>query len=238
MIQGRSVPFLLGAFLAGILVGWAGATLRRHPEAPLPRPSPSVPPLEREGATAEKAPVASPAPPPQRPIEAPPASVAERSKDVSSASTEWEQKVRSVDRIKDLLDLKIPPGDRSDALRVLMNRARDLLKHEDAQRILLAELPSFSIGEMVRLWDVFWTVDRNSVAGFAPYGSPFARELSRTLAELVSAQSSLELRMIAASMVVQDTRSLNDAELAHLRGLLLADPEPSMRRFADLLPLR
>jgi hypothetical protein len=234
-----SVPGYLLSALLGAVVGWGITALRRPAEVlptPAPRPPvrvepeapPPAPPPERPQPEATEAPTA-PAPAPKASVWGPP------------APPDWQRQLKATQRVKDLLTLAPPPGDaamKRSCFYARDYRARELLKTEAGQAALLADLPALNPQEMVALWDVLWLSDREKAGGFGAYGGAFARSVSQRLAELIPAQSDPALRMLAANMLLPDTRYLSDREVEYLRAFFQASSDPALQRKAQELPPR
>jgi hypothetical protein len=157
------------------------------------------------------------------------------------APPDWQRQLKATQRVKDLLTLALPAGDAAvkRACRYARDyRARELLKTEAGQAALLSDLPALNPQEMVALWDVLWLSDREKADGFGAYGSAFARSVSRRLAELIPAQSDPALRLLSANMLLQDTRSLSDAEVEYLRAFFQASNDAALQRKVQDLPRR
>jgi hypothetical protein len=232
-----SMPGYLLAASLGAVVGWGIATFRRPAEVlPAPKPaarvapetpSPAPEPERPRPATTELPPVAAPAPNATPALPLPP--------------QDWLRQIRSLPRVKDLLSTEPPPGDTSTKRSCLYardQRVRDVLKSEGGQAAFLADLPTLSPKEMVALWDALWLNDREKAQGLGAYGASFARELSRSLVELIPAQADPSLRMLEANTLLQDTRYLSDAEVEYLRAFFQASSDPALQRRAQDLPRR
>jgi hypothetical protein len=233
------LPGYLAAAVLGIAAGWAIGASRRAPEAMAP-PRPAAPVADAAPPPPAPLPPPEPAPAPSE-TPAPSPKAPEAAAKAAVPPPEWYAKIKSLPRVKDLLGLELPPGDaglRQSCFYARNHQIRELLKNDAAQAAFLADLPAMSERELVALWDVFWLSDREKAGGFRQYGPAFARKLSQSLFELVPAQTDRGLRMMAASLLLPDTRYLNDREVEYLRNFFQASGDPFLKRKASDLPDR
>lgn len=153
----------------------------------------------------------------------------------------WVRELKNILRVKDALGLTIPKGDpMGDRLKLhaVLARARELLKDDAAQIAFLSDLPTLNDRELTMLWDVLWLSERDTASGFLPYGAGFARQVSQSLFQQTFTLPEGNRRMMMANLLLPDTRSLSDLEIAQLRTLLESSKDPILRRKITSLPDR
>ncbi len=146
--------------------------------------------------------------------------------------------MKSAVSVAELLAIPLPEGQASEALQYLWPRTKALLRNPDAQAVFLRDLPSYSVEQLVRLWDVFWVNDAGLAGGFAAYGPGFGPAVTAQLADMIATHPDAGVRKMALNLLAPDSRHLSDRRSEELRAALLGSPDPELRRGAEKLPRR